>query len=248
MERPANSYANPRSTPPVAVSPSPQDAYPPAQVARLVEQVGVKKATLPAVQTFALGLLAGAFIAFGAMYATLAMTGAALGFGPSRMLGGVAFSLGLILVVVGGAELFTGNNLIVMAWAERKVTTIQLARNWALVYVANLIGALGTALMVHWSGTLALGDGAVGESALRIADAKVGLTFGEVMAMSSHSGRPVRKPTTASSMIARLPTELPASTRSNTVGPRSARSTTRPRAIRTTAAAAANIRPFLRIG
>ena len=179
MERPANSYANPRSTPPVAVSPSPQDAYPPAQVARLVEQVGVKKATLPAVQTFALGLLAGAFIAFGAMYATLAMTGAALGFGPSRMLGGVAFSLGLILVVVGGAELFTGNNLIVMAWAERKVTTTQLARNWALVYVANLIGALGTALMVHWSGTLALGDGAVGETALRIAEAKVGLTFGE---------------------------------------------------------------------
>ena len=179
MERPANSYANPRSTPPVAVSPSPQDAYPPAQVARLVEQVGVKKATLPAVQTFALGLLAGAFIAFGAMYATLAMTGAALGFGPSRMLGGVAFSLGLILVVVGGAELFTGNNLIVMAWAERKVTTTQLARNWALVYVANLIGALGTALMVHWSGTLALGDGAVGESVLRIAYAKVGLTFGE---------------------------------------------------------------------
>ncbi|MCC2662697.1 MAG: formate/nitrate transporter, partial [Geminicoccaceae bacterium] len=125
---------------PVAVSPSPQDAYPPAQVARLVEQVGVKKATLPAVQTVALGLLAGAFIAFGAMYATLALTGNGLGFGPSRMLGGLAFSLGLILVVVGGAELFTGNNLIVMAWAEGKVTSSQLLRNWGLVYLANMAG------------------------------------------------------------------------------------------------------------
>jgi formate/nitrite transporter len=179
MNRPASSYADPRSTPPVAVSPSPQDAYPPAQIALLVEQVGVKKAALPAIQTLALGLLAGAFIAFGAMYFTLVMTGSPLGFGPSRMVGGLAFSLGLILVVVGGAELFTGNNLIVMAWAERKVTTTQLARNWALVYLANLVGALGTALMVHWSGTLALGDGAVAATAARIAEAKVALPFGE---------------------------------------------------------------------
>ena len=163
----------------MAISPSPQDAYPPAQVARLVEQVGFKKATLPALQTIALGLLAGAFIAFGALYYTVVMTNAGLGFGPSRMVGGVAFSLGLILVVVGGAELFTGNNLIVMAWAERKITTAQLLRNWGLVYLANLVGALGTAVMVHWSDTHALGDGAVGDSAIRIAEAKVGLTFGE---------------------------------------------------------------------
>ena len=162
-----------------AVSPSPQDAYPPTEVARLVEQVGVKKATLPALQTIALGLLAGAFIAFGALYYTVVVTNAGLGFGPSRMVGGVAFSLGLILVVVGGAELFTGNNLIVMAWAERKITTAQLLRNWWLVYLANLVGALGTAVMVHWSDTLALADGAVGQSAIRIAEAKVGLAFGE---------------------------------------------------------------------
>ena len=163
----------------MAVSPSPQDAYPPAQIARLVEQVGVKKATLPAVQTLALGTLAGAFIAFSAMYFTLVMTGSPLGFGPSRMLGGLAFSLGLVLVTVGGAELFTGNNLIVMAWAERRITTAQLARNWGLVYVANLVGALGTAVMVHWAGTHALADGAVGQNAIRIAEAKVGLAFGE---------------------------------------------------------------------
>ena len=159
--------------------PSPQDAYPPAQVARLVEQVGVKKATMPAVQTLALGVLAGAFIAFGAMYFTLVMTGSPLGFGPSRMVGGLAFCLGLVLVVVGGAELFTGNNLIVMAWAGRRITTAQLARNWALVYLANLGGALGTALMVHWSGIMALGDGAVAATAVGIAEAKVALPFGE---------------------------------------------------------------------
>jgi formate transporter len=153
----------------------PQDAYPPAQVALLVEQIGVKKATLPLVETLALGLLAGAFIAFGAMFYTLVSTDNPLGFGPGRLLGGLAFSLGLILVVVGGAELFTGNNLVIMAWAARQIRTAQLARNWTLVYAANLIGALGTALMVLWSGTLDLGGGAVAETAVAIAQAKVAL-------------------------------------------------------------------------
>ena len=130
-------------------------------MAILVEQVGVKKATLPLVETLALGLLAGAFVAFGAMFSTLVLTDNPLGFGPGRLLAGLAFSLGLILVVVGGAELFTGNNLVVMAWAARQITTGQLARNWALVYAANLVGALGTALLVVWSGTLGLAGGAV---------------------------------------------------------------------------------------
>jgi formate transporter len=172
---------------PPGVTPSPQDAYPPAQIARLVEQVGVRKATLPLIPTLALGLLAGAFIAFGAMYSTLVLTGAGAGagagagFGPARMLAGIAFSLGLILVVVGGAELFTGNNLIIMAWAERRITTRQLGRNWVLVYLANFAGAAGTALLIAWSGTLALGDGAVAATAVRIAEAKVALPFGEAL-------------------------------------------------------------------
>jgi formate transporter len=168
-----------RPNAPAAITPNPQDAYPPAQVARLVEQVGVRKANLPVRTTVMLGTLAGAFIAFGAMYYTVAITGSTLGYGPGRLLGGIAFSLGLVLVIVGGAELFTGNNLIVMAWAERKVGTLQLLRNWGLVYLANLVGALGCALMVAWSGTLDLADGAVGETAARIAHAKVGLGFGE---------------------------------------------------------------------
>jgi formate/nitrite transporter len=174
----SSSTTESRAMPP-AVSPSPQDAYPPAQIALLVAQVGIRKATLPAVQTLALGVLAGAFIAFGAMFFTLVMTDNPLGFGPSRLLGGLAFSLGLILVVVGGAKLFTGNNLVVMAWAARKITGLQLARNWTLVYAANLVGALGSAFLVHWSGTLELGGGAVAETASAIARVKVTLGFAE---------------------------------------------------------------------
>jgi formate transporter len=174
VDRPSSPLAS-QAAAPAAISPSPQDAYPPAQVALLVEQVGVKKATLPLVETLALGLLAGAFIAFGAMFYTLVLTDNPLGFGPGRLLGGLAFSLGLILVVVGGAELFTGNNLAVMAWVAGQIRTGQLARNWTLVYAANLVGALGTALMVLWSGTLELGGGAVAETAVAIAQAKVAL-------------------------------------------------------------------------
>ena len=153
------------------------DAYKPAQMAGLVERVGVDKARLPVLETATLGLLAGAFIAFGAMFYTLVMTGSTLGFGPGRLLGGLAFSLGLVLVVIGGAELFTGNNLIVMAWAARKVTTRQLLRNWGLVYVANLAGALGSVVLVYLSGTLELGGGAVAQTAARIAEAKVSIGF-----------------------------------------------------------------------
>ena len=151
------------------------DAYAPAQIAELVEQVGERKAGLPLLSTLVLGLLAGAFIAFGAMFFTLVVTDSALGLGPTRLLGGLAFSLGLILVVVGGAELFTGNNLIVMAWAERRVSTLLLLRNWGLVYLGNLIGSLGTALAVHLSGALSIAGGATAETAAAIALAKVGL-------------------------------------------------------------------------
>ncbi len=155
------------------------DAYSPAQIAVLIESVGVAKARLPALQTVTLGLLAGAFIAFGSMFYTLVMTDSGLGLGPGRALGGVAFSLGLILVIVAGAELFTGNNMIVMAWADRKVTLAGLLRNWGLVYAANFAGALGSVVLVYGSGTLDLGNGAVGETAARIAGAKVELGFME---------------------------------------------------------------------
>lgn len=151
------------------------DAYTPAKIAELVENIGVKKAVLPATPTITLGLLAGAYIAFGAMFYTLVMTDPNLGFGPSRLLGGIAFSLGLVLVVVGGAELFTGNNLIVMAWVDRKVSTTQLLRNWSLVYIANFIGAIGSAILIYLSGVLAINSDAVAETALNIAITKINI-------------------------------------------------------------------------
>jgi formate/nitrite transporter FocA (FNT family) len=138
-----------REHPLPAVTASPQDAYPPAQIARLVGEIGVRKAAMPAIEAAMLGMLAGAFIAFGAMYYTLVTAGTALEFGPARLLGGLAFSLGLILVVVGGAELFTGNSLVVMAWAERKITTLQLlgcqVAPLSLVAVCSGAGGVGTA-------------------------------------------------------------------------------------------------------
>ena len=151
------------------------DVVPPAQIAQLVENVGVKKANLSTVQTLTLGILAGAFIAFGAMFYTLVVTDSTLGFGPTRLLGGLAFSLGLILVIIGGAELFTGNSLILLAWMDRRISTTALMRNWSLVYVGNLIGALGTAVLVQLSGPHDLNGGAIVETAQAIAQAKVSL-------------------------------------------------------------------------
>lgn len=151
------------------------DPYGPKEIARRVENVGVAKAELAFLPTMMLAILAGAFIALGAAFYTLVITNSGLGFGPARLLGGMAFSLGLILVVVGGAELFTGNNLIVMAWADGKVTHSGLLRNWGIVYVGNFIGALGTAVLVSLSGILGLGDGGVAMTAIGIAESKLAL-------------------------------------------------------------------------
>tara|TARA_R110000787_G_scaffold63679_10_gene143914 strand:+ start:84102 stop:84905 length:804 start_codon:yes stop_codon:yes gene_type:complete len=151
------------------------DAYTPAKITERVEAAGVSKAELAIMPTFVLALLAGAFIAFGAMLFTLIVTGSDLGFGPTRLLGGIGFSLGLILVVVAGAELFTGNNLIVMAWADGKVSTRRLMRNWAIVFVGNLIGGIAMAVMADLSGAFSMNAGAVGATAIAIAEAKIAL-------------------------------------------------------------------------
>jgi formate transporter len=154
------------------------DAYAPAEIARRVESAGVAKAGLPLVPTLALGVLAGAFIAFGSLFYLVAVTDSGLGYGIERIVGGICFSLGLILVVVAGAELFTGNNLIVIAWADRKITWLQLLRNWGLVFVANFVGAAATAVIVDLSGIMGSHDGALGETAVRVAAAKTALPFG----------------------------------------------------------------------
>ncbi|TSA42410.1 MAG: formate/nitrite transporter family protein [Betaproteobacteria bacterium] len=155
------------------------DAFSPQQIADKVEAVGVAKAHLPAVPTLMLGVLAGGFIGLGALYFTLVVSDPQLSFGVAGVLGGVAFSLGLILVVVAGAELFTGNNLLVMAWADRKITTSELLRNWILVYASNAVGAIGLALVVYLSHHADMNQGAVGLQYVKIAAAKTALPFWE---------------------------------------------------------------------
>jgi formate transporter len=155
----------------------------PAEMAAKAEDVGVAKAHLPAIDTLMLAVLAGAFIALGANFFTVVTADSGLGYGTSRLVGGVAFSLGLILVVIGGAELFTGNNLIVMAWASRKIGVLALLRNWALVYVGNFAGALATVVIVYFSKQWTFDHNLVGENALLIANRKVNLGFAEVVAL-----------------------------------------------------------------
>ena len=155
------------------------DPFSPKEIAEKVETVGVAKAHLPTLQTIMLGMVAGGFIGLGALYYTLVISDAQLSFGVARVLGGVVFSLGLILVVVAGAELFTGNNLLVMAWADRKITLAELLRNWVLVYVANAAGAIGLAAVVYLSHHAGMNGGAVGLTYLKIAAAKTALPFGE---------------------------------------------------------------------
>jgi formate/nitrite transporter len=167
----------------MSASPVPTiDAHSPRDIALRVEKLGVSKAKADALTVLALAVLAGAFVALGAAFFTVVVTGSPLGFGVTRLLGGVSFSLGLILVVVGGAELFTGNVLMAMAWASRLITTRDIIRNWLLVYLGNVLGSLGTVAFVVWGGIARMSDGAVGETALRVAVMKASLPAGEAFA------------------------------------------------------------------
>lgn len=174
------------------------DALLPAEMARRAEYLGERKAQMPFLQMFTLSILAGAFIALGAVFATTVGAGSVtvknaadasaaftygLPYGVTRLLSGFVFCLGLILVVVGGAELFTGNTLIVMAWANKKVTSAQLLRNWGIVYLGNFVGALGTAIMVFFSRQYTFGANSVGISAINIASSKVHLGFIQAIAL-----------------------------------------------------------------
>lgn len=153
------------------------DAFSPQEIAARVENVGVAKARLPLLSVAMLGLLAGAFIGLGALYYVLVVSDPQLGFAAARVLGGVCFSLGLLLVVVGGAELFTGNNLLAMAWADGKLTTGEVLRNWSVVCAANFVGAVGLALIVFLSDHAAMNGGAIGRTYLEIAAAKSSMPF-----------------------------------------------------------------------
>lgn len=157
------------------------DAYSPKEIAERVENIGVTKARLPLLSMIALGVVAGGFIGLGALYFTLVTSDPNLSFAVSRVLGGVTFSLGLILVVVAGAELFTGNNLLVMAWTSKKISTKELVRNWFIVFISNAIGSIGLAFIVLLSNYAGMNSGNVGIQVMKIAVAKVSLPFWEAL-------------------------------------------------------------------
>lgn len=153
------------------------DAFSPKEIAARVEEVGVTKARLPFLSMLMLSILAGAFIGLGALYFVIVKSDPTLGFAARQILGGAVFSLGLILVVVAGAELFTGNNLLAMAWADGKISTLDVLRNWAIVCCGNFIGAAGLALLVYLSRHADMNHGAIAQEYLTIAAAKAAMPF-----------------------------------------------------------------------
>jgi len=160
------------------------DALLPAEIADKAELVGVRKAHMAGTETFVLAIMAGAFIALGAIFATTTGAGTAdVPFGIAKLLVGLSFSLGLILVVIAGAELFTGNNLIVMALASGKIGPGLVVRNWVIVYLGNFAGALATVGIMGLAQQYTFGKGAVGLAALSTADAKCDLGFAQAIAL-----------------------------------------------------------------
>jgi formate transporter len=164
-------------------APSTYDELLPAEMAAKAQTLGIKKANLDFLSTFALSVMAGAFIALGCIFFTVSQTtgGVATPWGLMRVVGGLTFSLGLILVIVGGAELFTGNNLIIMAWASRQLSTWRVLRNWIIVYIGNLCGAVATALFIFWGKHYLFDSSQVGLTALNIGNVKMGYDFVQAM-------------------------------------------------------------------
>jgi formate transporter len=149
----------------------------PAQIALASEEMGVKKSGYDNATLFVLAILGGAFISLGGVFAIVALAGAEgqVPWGIAHVVGGMAFSLGLVLILVGGAQLFTGDCLMIMAWASGRLKALDLVRVWVVVWLGNLVGALGTAAIVFLSGQYLFGHGAVGATALQYATLKAGL-------------------------------------------------------------------------
>jgi formate/nitrite transporter len=153
------------------------DAFSPKQVAERIETLGVAKARLPLASMLLLAVLAGAYIAIGSTLFLLVTSDTDLSFAVSRLLGGLVFSLGLLMVVVAGAELFTGNHLLTMAWADGRLSAVEVLRNWAVVLVGNALGAAAVALTVVWADLGSLQGGAFAAQALKVAGAKATLPW-----------------------------------------------------------------------
>ena len=157
------------------------DAYVPAKMAARVEKAGITKGNMDFISMLTQAVLAGSFIGLGAVFFTYVIHDSTLSTGLTKLIGGLVFSLGLILVIITGAELFTGNNLIVMAFVSRKISFSQLLRNWATVFFGNLIGSLIIVFLIYLSGQWLAGNAAVGYKALMIANGKVNITFWQAL-------------------------------------------------------------------
>lgn len=153
------------------------EAFSPAEIAKRIAEVSKKKSGLDLFRLFVLGVMGGSFIALGAQFYTIVIHDSSLSMGLTMLIGGVAFSLGLILIVLAGAELFTGNTLMVMGFVERVITSRQLLRNWGIVYLGNFVGALFIVLLMYYSRQWGLDNDMVGAKALLIANSKVNLGF-----------------------------------------------------------------------
>ena len=154
------------------------DAFPQARLASKMEEAGASRLGLRASAIFGLAILAGVFVALGAVFSTVVTTGLAasgMGYGLIRLVGGLAFCLGLIAVVVAGAELFAGNNQVVMAFAGGRVALAQLLRFWGIVYAGNVIGAIVTAGAMFLSQQYTTAAGALGANALAMANGQCAL-------------------------------------------------------------------------
>ena len=160
-------------------------AIAPPQMLKRASDIGKSKARLQILPLMLLSILAGAYIAFGGVFSTVVATGM-MGnspYGVMKTLQGLVFSLGLILVVVGGAELFTGNMLMVIAWASRKISLWQLLRNWGLVYLGNFIGSLLIAGLMILARTYTFSSGELGKTMLSIANSKLNYSFSQALAL-----------------------------------------------------------------
>ncbi len=152
----------------------------PAEIEVSAEKIGQAKANLALPKAFVLGCMAGFYIGLGATFMLIVKADSTLSFGISSVLGGLAFSLGLFLVLVAGAELFTGNSLMAIGMLSKKYTLKNMLSRWVVVYAGNLVGSLLLALILHLAAFRTLGGGAVGEVAVSIAAAKAGLAPGAV--------------------------------------------------------------------
>jgi formate transporter len=153
------------------------DAYSPAEIQEAIEKVGVKKAKMAFLPSFMLAVVAGGSVGLGALYYTIVASDADLSFAVARVVGGLVFSVGLAIVMIGGAELFTGNNLIVMAWASGRISTMEILRNWVVVYCGNFVGAVGLVVLVILSHHLDMNGGRIALSILNTAVGKISPDF-----------------------------------------------------------------------